>query len=777
MPTPRNLLQKLHWSGRATAAIVLLVALACGKDGDQYAPIPPAENPAATVIAGTVRDSQKSVVADALVVIEPSIEGVPLTAAVLMSGDDVNGPATPGRRVTSTGPGGNYAFDGVAPGDYYLQVIADDHLGAMQAIFVPDPEALLDTLYVDVNLTPTGTLGGVATLENAANHQSTVVYVEGTSYVAVTDPTGAYSLTDVPVGSYTVRATHPGYLDDSDSGTIAMAGEVAPVPAMYLPLVSNIPPVATISAAGPLFSNFPVNFVASGSDVDGTVVLYEWDWENDGVFDYASVDSANASHTYTTDGNYIAKLRVTDDQGGIGLAAINLVIDPLPTSTVYMSWRGSDTNAGLLPNVPVKTLSKAYTTALANSSTAILIEEGAYNEVPNLLSGIDVSGGRTWPSWAEGVGYSTFNVGVTPASANSIAAAVVVRRIHIQASSALATGNSIAMRVTNSAATVRFEECMFVASNARSGTAGGSGSNGLSANTGSPGQAGSCNGTYGNGGSGGYSPVGRTGGSGGRGGLEGANNGIAGGTGVGGTSGGSGGLGDYDNSLISCNAVGGPGGTGSSGAFGANGAAGTAAPNTGQTVGGNWTPMNSGNGSSGSPGNGGGGGGGGGGQGGVVCDDGGGNGGGGGGGGAGGGTFGSGGGGGYASFAVWVYNSTCEFASCIFQTGNGGSGAAGGGGGIGGVGGNGGSGAAVCTSEVGRGGNGGRGGDGGDGGGGAGGPGGPSVGVAYFGAAPTITSPLYTLGSPGPGGSGGTNGFGGTAPAGAAGISANTLAF
>ncbi|MDH5628305.1 MAG: carboxypeptidase-like regulatory domain-containing protein, partial [Candidatus Krumholzibacteria bacterium] len=155
MRTSRNLIQQLRWSGRAGTALALLLVLACGKDGDQYSPLPASDSPVAAVVAGTVRDAQKSVVADALVVIEPSVEGVPLTATLLAHGDDAaNGPATSGRRVTTTGAGGSYAFKDVAPGDYYLQVIADDHLGAMQAIFVPAPEALLDTVYVDVNLTP-----------------------------------------------------------------------------------------------------------------------------------------------------------------------------------------------------------------------------------------------------------------------------------------------------------------------------------------------------------------------------------------------------------------------------------------------------------------------------------------------------------------------------------------------------------------------------------------------------------------------------------------------
>ncbi len=51
----------------------------------------------------------------------------------------------------------------------------------------------------------------------------------------------------------------------------------------------------------------------SGStDSDGTIVLYEWDIDDDGVYDYSD-SIPTASHTYAQQGTYTVKLRVTDD--------------------------------------------------------------------------------------------------------------------------------------------------------------------------------------------------------------------------------------------------------------------------------------------------------------------------------------------------------------------------------------------------------------------------------------------------------------------------------
>jgi len=56
-------------------------------------------------------------------------------------------------------------------------------------------------------------------------------------------------------------------------------------------------------------------FNASASyDPDGNITLYEWDWDNDGVYD-ESHSTPTATHSWPVEGHYLVTLRVTDSIG------------------------------------------------------------------------------------------------------------------------------------------------------------------------------------------------------------------------------------------------------------------------------------------------------------------------------------------------------------------------------------------------------------------------------------------------------------------------------
>ncbi len=734
-----------------------LFFLACGKDDATYQPLGSDATPRATVVAGLVREANQGVVSDAVVVMEPASNGVAASAQWLAKNPGAQSVSTPGRRVTTTNARGRFYFDDVATGDYFVQVIADDHLGAMHSIHVPDRTTFVDTVYADVDLTPTGTFSGVATLENATAHQGTVVYVQGTSYVAVTDPTGAYAITDVPVGSYTIRAEHAHYLEDTENGTLTTAGEEVALASMLLKLDSNMTPTVALSVGAQLWSTVPIPLSASANDPDGSVVRWDWDFEyTDDTWDFTSV-VGSTTHVYAA-GPHTAKVRVTDNDGAIAMAIISFTVIDLPTNRVYMATAthgGNNLNDGG-PLTPVATLARAYQVAQADGKNEILIESGSYTGAPAFLAGINILGGRDYVTWDETTTPSTFTYNATRATANNITTLTTIRRVNFNMTLPAGGTNSIALYSLGSNNSLQFELCQFTTANGLGGATGVPGSNGASAFAGNNGAAGSCDGARGLGGSGGASPVGCTGGVGGAGGNEGINAGQNGGTG--GCTGGAGGIGGsgFDGGIFCSAGAGGDGGNGVNGAAGVPGANGSAASGSGSVIANEWVPNTSNTGASGGNGRGGGGGGGGGGQGGTGCDDGGGNGAGGGGGGGAGGQGGSGGVGGRASFAVMLVNSSPRFDSCTFTSGMGGRGGNGAAGGSGGAGGGGGFGAAACLAEVGRGGDGGDGGNGGAGGGGAGGPGGPSYGVyRALGSAPLFVGGTFNIGGGGTGGNGG----------------------
>jgi PKD repeat protein len=74
-------------------------------------------------------------------------------------------------------------------------------------------------------------------------------------------------------------------------------------------------PIADANGPYEGYEGSPITFNASASyDPDGKIVLYEWDWDNDGVYD-ESTTSPTLNHTWCDDYSGIVGLRVTDDDG------------------------------------------------------------------------------------------------------------------------------------------------------------------------------------------------------------------------------------------------------------------------------------------------------------------------------------------------------------------------------------------------------------------------------------------------------------------------------
>ncbi len=71
---------------------------------------------------------------------------------------------------------------------------------------------------------------------------------------------------------------------------------------------------------------------SDSSDSDGSIVLYEWDINNNGTYDYSS-SLPTRSHTYAQQGTYTIKLRVTDNLGATDAATTTATIsDTSPTA-------------------------------------------------------------------------------------------------------------------------------------------------------------------------------------------------------------------------------------------------------------------------------------------------------------------------------------------------------------------------------------------------------------------------------------------------------------
>jgi hypothetical protein len=82
-----------------------------------------------------------------------------------------------------------------------------------------------------------------------------------------------------------------------------------------------------------------VQFVGNGTDIDGVIMKYEWDFDGDGLYDVSSSETGRATNVYYSDGTYVATLRVTDDDGLTSVDTVTITVTPESTA-------GSGTIAG-----------------------------------------------------------------------------------------------------------------------------------------------------------------------------------------------------------------------------------------------------------------------------------------------------------------------------------------------------------------------------------------------------------------------------------------------
>jgi PKD repeat protein len=89
------------------------------------------------------------------------------------------------------------------------------------------------------------------------------------------------------------------------------------------------------ATASPLQGNAPltVTFGGSASD-DGSIVLWEWDFDGDGTWDFSSPTSPATSRQYVDGGIFAAALRATDDSGMTGIDNVEIVVNLVATLSI-----------------------------------------------------------------------------------------------------------------------------------------------------------------------------------------------------------------------------------------------------------------------------------------------------------------------------------------------------------------------------------------------------------------------------------------------------------
>jgi len=104
-----------------------------------------------------------------------------------------------------------------------------------------------------------------------------------------------------------------------DNETAALALEVTPGP--------NLPPSPNALRSVTGYVGEKLILTAEPIDSDGTVEMYEWDFEGDGFYEWTSSDTATVVHIYGQSGIYYASFKAIDDRGAAGVATTLVVIE------------------------------------------------------------------------------------------------------------------------------------------------------------------------------------------------------------------------------------------------------------------------------------------------------------------------------------------------------------------------------------------------------------------------------------------------------------------
>jgi len=101
---------------------------------------------------------------------------------------------------------------------------------------------------------------------------------------------------------------------------------------------NRVPEIKIIVSRTAVATNELLSFAADVTDPDGEVILYEWDFNNNGIVDSSSKTTADAEYSFDDDGNYDVVLRVTDDDYAVAESSVVITVSNVePVAVAYVS--------------------------------------------------------------------------------------------------------------------------------------------------------------------------------------------------------------------------------------------------------------------------------------------------------------------------------------------------------------------------------------------------------------------------------------------------------
>lgn len=127
-----------------------------------------------------------------------------------------------------------------------------------------------------------------------------------------TTATTTYKYTDNFIGQVKLRVT------DNESATVTDLKSVT---------IANVAPTAKAGGSYSGKVNIPILLTGSATDPGDDVLTFQWDLDNDGIYE---TNGQSPQVTFSTGGTHIVKLKVTDDDGGVGTDQAQVSIENKP---------------------------------------------------------------------------------------------------------------------------------------------------------------------------------------------------------------------------------------------------------------------------------------------------------------------------------------------------------------------------------------------------------------------------------------------------------------
>lgn len=107
--------------------------------------------------------------------------------------------------------------------------------------------------------------------------------------------------------------------------------------ATYTTTIAALSAPTVVASANPASGESPldVSFSCMATDPDGTIILFEWDFDGDGIYDWSDPNTCHTNYQYTKNGLYQATIRATDNDGLMGTDSVTVAVGNSPTAVAF----------------------------------------------------------------------------------------------------------------------------------------------------------------------------------------------------------------------------------------------------------------------------------------------------------------------------------------------------------------------------------------------------------------------------------------------------------